>query len=33
MSELGRNFALDRFSYTRLVGDMGNLYRQLLDKA
>ncbi len=30
MSEMGRSFVLDRFSYTKLVNDTASLYRQLL---
>lgn len=33
MSEAGRSFVLDRFSYTRLVKDTSALYRQLLANA
>lgn len=33
MSEAGRAFVLDRFSYTRLVSDTAALYRELLQKA
>ncbi len=31
-SQAGKDFVMSKFSYHRLVNDMGNLYRELLDK-